>query len=152
MENEINNKKTLDEILDEFDPAKHEPKKPEDKYLPIGTVVLLKGGKRKIMIMSYCIRPSTTEVYDKNGKVEVPQEKIFDYGACFYPEGMIASDQLFAFDHDQIKEICYRGFDTDRQVALSYALNERMKLLKETVDLHNENEAIAEKNEEKGQE
>ena len=36
----------------------------KEKFLPIGTVVLLKGGKREIMITSYCIIP-TGEVYNK---------------------------------------------------------------------------------------
>ena len=26
----------------------------QDKFLPVGTVVLLKGGKKELMIMSYC--------------------------------------------------------------------------------------------------
>ena len=74
----------------------------ENKFLPIGTVVLLKGGKRELMITSYCIMPNG-DVYDKNGKVDVTGQ-IFDYGACFYPEGMITSDQLFAFNHEQIEQ------------------------------------------------
>ncbi len=42
----------------------------EGKFLPIGTVVLLKGGKRELMINSYCIVPSG-DAYDKNGKIDV---------------------------------------------------------------------------------
>ena len=89
----------------------------EGKFLPIGTVVLLKGGKRELMINSYCITPSG-DVYDKNGKVDVAGQ-IFDYGACFYPEGMITSDQLFAFNHEQIERICYMGYKTPQQEELS---------------------------------
>ena len=75
-----------------------------ERFLPIGSVVILKGGKRELMIMSYCVMPNGGEVYDKNGKVE-DAPKLFDYGACFYPEGMVTSDQLFAFNHDQIEKI-----------------------------------------------
>ena len=82
----------------------------KEKFLPIGTVVLLKGGKRELMIISYCIVPSG-EAYDKNGKVDVT-DKMFDYGACVYPEGMITSDQLFAFNHDQIEKIVFMGYET----------------------------------------
>ena len=39
-----------------------------EKFLPIGTVVLLKGGKRELMVTGYCIMPSG-EVIDKNGPV-----------------------------------------------------------------------------------
>ena len=77
----------------------------EEKFLPIGSVVILKGGKRELMITSYFIMPSGGELYDKNGKVEVKEPIMFDYGACFYPEGMITSDQLFAFNHEQIDHI-----------------------------------------------
>ena len=41
----------------------------EERFLPIGTVVILKGGKRELMIMSYCIMPSG-DVYDKSGKID----------------------------------------------------------------------------------
>lgn len=100
----------------------------EKKFLPIGTVVLLKGGKRELMIMSYCIMPNG-DVYDKTGKVDA-EGKIFDYGACFYPEGMLTSDQLFAFNHEQIEKICYKGYVTDRQKEISDALNTGIEELK----------------------
>ena len=93
----------------------------EERFLPIGTVVLLKGGKRKLMIMSYCIIPSG-DVYDKDGKVDT-QGKMFDYGACFYPEGMVTSDQLFAFDHEQIDKVCFMGYETEEQKEISKVLN-----------------------------
>lgn len=92
----------------------------EEKFLPIGTVVLLKGGKKELMINSYCIMPSG-DAYDKNGKVDV-KGKFFDYGGCFYPEGMVKSDQLFAFNHDQIDRICFKGYETENQKELSKVL------------------------------
>ncbi len=92
-----------------------------ERFLPIGTVVILKGGKKELMIMSYCIVPSG-EIYDKNGKVD-SEGKMFDYGACFYPEGMVTSDQLFAFNHDQIEKICYKGYETEKQKEISKVLN-----------------------------
>ena len=68
-----------------------EEKKIPEKFLPIGTVVMLKGGKKPVMVCCSCIMP-TGEVYDKDGKVKnVP--KIIDYGGCFYPEGMLKSKQ-----------------------------------------------------------
>jgi len=86
------------------------------KYLPLGTVVLLKGGKKEIMIMSYCIIP-TGKLYDKNG--EVSGTRMFDYGACAYPEGMISSDQLFAFNHEQIEKVCHLGYETEEYKRMS---------------------------------
>ena len=92
-----------------------------EKYLPIGTVVLLKGGKKELMIMSYCIIPGS-EAYDQKGKVDV-SDRVFDYGGCVYPEGMITSNQLFAFDHSQIERVSFMGYETDSQKELSKVLN-----------------------------
>ena len=104
------------------------------RFLPIGTVVLLKNGKRKLMITSYCIMPNG-DVYDKNGKVEnVP--KMFEYGACFYPEGMVTSDQLFAFNHDQIDKVCFKGYETEDSKELSTVLNKGLEELKKHVESH----------------
>ena len=100
----------------------------EGKFLPIGTVVLLKGGKRELMITSYCVMPSG-DVYDKNGKVDV-KGQMFDYGACFYPEGMVTSDQLFAFNHEQIDRICYLGYKTTQQTEISAMLNSGLEEMK----------------------
>ena len=97
-----------------------EVKEVPEKFLPVGTVVLLKGGKKELMIISYCIVPSG-EAYDKNGKVDLT-DTMFDYGACVYPEGMITSDQLFAFNHEQIEKIVYMGYETDKQKEISRIL------------------------------
>ena len=97
-----------------------------EKFLPIGTVVFLKGGKKELMIISYCIVPAG-DVYDKNGKVDVG-DTMFDYGGCVYPEGMITSDQLFAFNHDQIDRIVYMGYETDNQKEISKVLKGGLEL------------------------
>lgn len=92
----------------------------EERFLPIGTVVLLKGGKKELMITGYCIMPQG-EVMDKNGPVK-DAANMYDYGACAYPEGIISSDQLFAFNHDQIEKICFKGYETDKQKEISKVL------------------------------
>ena len=75
-----------------------------DKYLPIGTVVMLKGGNKRIMISGFC-------AVDSNNK-----DKIYDYSGCIYPEGFLSSKQTYLFNHNQIKEICYLGFiDSEEQ-------------------------------------
>ncbi len=74
-----------------------------DKYLPIGSVVLLSGGTKKIMITGFC------SIAEEN------QEKIYDYCGCIYPEGYLSSDEICLFDHDQIAEICFVGFEDDEE-------------------------------------
>lgn len=79
----------------------------EEKYLPIGTVVLLKGATKKVMINGFC---ATTEA--KPGK-------IFDYRGCPFPEGVLESNGVALFDHDQIEEICHIGYKNNESIELS---------------------------------
>ena len=71
------------------------------KYLPIGTIVLLKGGKKKIMITGYCSVPNSN------------QSILFDYSGCMYPEGFLSNTQTALFNHSQIKEIIQIGYEDD---------------------------------------
>lgn len=97
----------------------------QEKYLPIGSVVLLKGGKKELMVMGYDIIPDG-DAYDKNGKVDV-SDKIFDYGGCVYPEGMVTSNQIFAFNHEQIEKVSFIGYQTESQENLSNLLKQTHK-------------------------
>ena len=74
-----------------------------EKYLPIGTVVLLKDGNKKVMIISYLIFT--------NGETK----KMFDYGGCTFPEGVIESDYAVGFNHDEIAEVIHLGLQDDEQ-------------------------------------
>ncbi len=82
-----------------------------EKYLPIGTVVLLKGGKKRAMITGFC------SVAQEN------QEKIYDYSGCVYPEGYLSSNQVCLFDHDQIDKIFFLGYEDDEEKAFKEKLN-----------------------------
>ena len=75
-----------------------------EKFLPIGTVVLLKGGKKRIMI---CGRIQT-----RSG-----EDKIYDYSACYYPEGIVGSSSMVFFNRDSIERVFFLGFqDTEELV------------------------------------
>lgn len=76
----------------------------EAKYLPIGTVVLLKGGTRKVMITGFC------------AVTDAKKNKVFDYRGCPFPEGVLESSGVALFDHDQIQEICHMGFKNDESI------------------------------------
>lgn len=67
------------------------------RFLPIGSVVLLKESKKRIMIVG---------VKQK----QVDSEKVWDYSACLYPEGILASDKMFLFDAEQIERLYFIGF------------------------------------------
>lgn len=74
-----------------------------EKYLPIGSVVLMKEATKRIMITGYAVKS--------------PQlgNKVFDYIGCLYPEGMVSSDRNLLFDHKDIQQIFAIGFSDDEQ-------------------------------------
>ena len=88
-----------------------------EKFLPIGTVVLLKGGRKRAMITGFC------SVAQEN------QEKIYDYSGCVYPEGYLSSNQVCLFDHDQIDKIFFLGFEDDEEKVFKDKLNKIVSLI-----------------------
>ena len=63
--------------------------------LPIGSVVLLKEGKKRLMI------------YGINQKTE--DGKIYDYLGCLYPEGNISPEYTYLFNEEAIDGVFYLG-------------------------------------------
>lgn len=82
------------------------------KYLPVGTVVLLKNGKKRIMITGFCVIPDD----DKT--------KIFDYTGVLFPEGTVNSKQSLMFNHDQIQNIYHIGLEDEEEKQFKQKLNE----------------------------
>ena len=68
------------------------------ELFPIGTVAMLRGGTKRVMITGYMI----TEV-DK-------PEKVYDYCGVIYPEGSLSSDQVLLFNHEQIMRVFSEGY------------------------------------------
>lgn len=66
--------------------------------LPLGTVVLLKGGEKKIMIMGLM------------GKDEENLDVTYDYIGCLYPEGVMPSVGHILFNNEDIQDIIYNGY------------------------------------------
>lgn len=112
-------------------------KKIKDKYLPIGTIVKLKDGKKELMILSYFVIP-TGEVYDKNGKVELNEFTSFDYGAVLYPEGFISPELIYAFNHENIAEVCHLGYETEASEKFTSILAKKMDAIKNNIKEHKE--------------
>ena len=83
-----------------------------EKYLPIGTVVLLKEGKKRVMITGFCTIPKEDS------------SKIFDYNGCLYPEGVLSSEQSLLFNHDQIVKIFHLGLSDDEDKEFKKKLND----------------------------
>ncbi len=91
------------------------------KYLPIGTVVLLKNGNKKVMITSYLVFSTGNNSEEK---------KMYDYGSCTFPEGIIDSNYAVGFNHDDIEKIIHLGLIDDDQKQFNELLNQT------TEDIH----------------
>ena len=75
-----------------------------EKFIPLGSIVLLNDGVKKLMIIARAITI-------KNGD----EEFYFDYGAVFYPEGLIG-DELAYFNKDDIAKVVAEGYvDSDEE-------------------------------------
>ena len=83
-----------------------------EKYLPVGSIVLLKDANKKLMITGF-------------GIVKPGSGKVYDYSGCSYPEGIIDSKSIFVFDHDQIADIYYLGYINDEEAKFKNFLKSR---------------------------
>ena len=93
-----------------------------EKFLPIGSVVLLNGGKKKIMITGFC----SIAADDKT--------RVYDYSGCIYPEGYLNSNQICLFDHDQIEEIYFIGYENEEEEKFKNQLNEVFEDFKKNLE------------------
>ena len=67
-----------------------------ENLLPIGSVVLLKEGKKRLMI------------YGINQKTD--KGDIYNYLGCLYPEGNISPEYTYLFNEDGIEGVFFLGF------------------------------------------
>lgn len=75
--------------------------------LPIGSIVRLQNGQKRLMITG--VLQSKEDELDKQ----------YDYLGILYPEGHIGGDFQYLFNHEDIDEIVFRGYeDQERQVFL----------------------------------
>lgn len=88
-----------------------------ERFLPIGSVVLLKNATKRVMITGFCcIRTDGEE-----------GEKLYDYTGCLFPEGVVSSDQNLLFDHNQIDQVFNTGYVDDEVEGYLNALTETLK-------------------------
>lgn len=87
------------------------------EFYPLGSVVRLKNGTKRIMIC---------------GRLQMRQsdQKIFDYCACYYPEGILDPEELFLFQHKDIEELCFKGFEDQEEERIQQFIQKRCEELK----------------------
>lgn len=89
----------------------------EERFLPIGSVVLLKGGKKRVMVIGFC------------AVAKEKADKVFDYCGCIYPEGLMSSNQTCMFDHSQIEKVYAKGFVDEEETGFKQKLNNLIQKL-----------------------
>lgn len=82
--------------------------------LPIGSVVLLKEGKKKLMIFG--VRQMDSEIQEE-----------YDYIGVMYPEGNIGIEGQFLFNHENIEQIFFRGYEDEERESFIRTLTEYYK-------------------------
>ena len=82
--------------------------------LPIGSVVLLKDASKRLMV---CGRVQTDSATGKT----------YDYSGCFYPDGIVNSDELFLFNNEEIFKVFFIGFQDPEEFAFRQFMEEQLE-------------------------
>lgn len=72
------------------------------ELLPIGTIVLLKDAKRKLMIYGI-------------GQTDATNNVDYDYIGVLFPEGNMGEGSQFLFNHSDIEQIIFKGYDNEER-------------------------------------
>ena len=82
------------------------------EFLPIGSVVLLKGTEKKLMII---------------GRVQVCEGTVHKYSAVLYPEGYVGSEGIYLFEEEDIEVLYYIGIQDEEEFVYRKALQEMVE-------------------------
>lgn len=89
-----------------------------EKYLPLGSIVIINGTVRKLIIVGRALMQKVND-----------ERRYFDYACCTYPEGLI-SDQAIYINHEDIDEVIFTGFSDDDDVRMQKNIKEQVEKLK----------------------
>lgn len=84
--------------------------------LPLGSVVLLKGGDIKLIIVG------RAQLFNNEGAIGY-----FDYSALGYPQGVIAESNFAFFNDEDIKKVLFEGYRDEQEVAFADSYEENIK-------------------------
>ncbi len=101
------------------------------EFLPIGSVVLLNGGTKKVMVTGFCSIPNNNN------------HKLYDYCGCVYPEGIINSNEVCLFNNDQIASVCFKGYQDEDEAKFQKELKNVVSKIKLDSDHNMINENLS---------
>lgn len=87
------------------------------KLLPIGSVVKLQNGEKRLMIFG-------VKQTDNESGTE------YDYIGVVYPEGNLGPEVQFLFNHENVEEVFFRGYEDE----------ERTEFIEKLSDFYNSGE------------
>lgn len=73
------------------------------QLLPNGSIVILKEGEKKLVI------------YGRKQILALEEPRMFDYLACPYPEGYVSPEFAYVFNHEDIKDIIFTGYQDEEE-------------------------------------
>ncbi|SHG92670.1 DUF4176 domain-containing protein [Virgibacillus chiguensis] len=88
------------------------------EILPIGSVVQLKNGDIKLMIIN------RAPLYNKEGVIGY-----FDYSASIYPTGKI-EEQVYFFNHENIDKVFFEGYIDEQEELFQKEYNKKITEVK----------------------
>lgn len=86
-------------------------------FLPLGSIVVVRGNTKKVMIISRGLALAQDE-----------GPRYYDYGACLYPEGLMG-DAVIYFNHEGIQKIVHEGYVDEDETLILDSLGESLKYI-----------------------
>lgn len=81
-------------------------------YFPLGTVVLLGGGEKRLIIVG-------------RKQISLETEKEFDYAGVLFPEGYQTAETLYLFNHSDVESIFQMGLIDDEELNFQNSIVEK---------------------------
>lgn len=82
------------------------------EYLPLGSVVMLKKGLQKLIIIGRALN------VNKNGK-----DYYFDYAAVLHPQGLI-NNEIAYFNHEDVDKLFFTGYNDEGSREMTDLIND----------------------------
>ena len=86
-------------------------------FLPVGSVVKLKGGKANLVIIGF-------------SPLEPGKDVVWDYLGAIWPMGVMSSDRNLLFNRDQIEEVVFKSFSNEKEIEFRTKLEQAVDLLR----------------------
>lgn len=93
------------------------------ELLPVGSVVLLKEARKKLVIIG--LMPVK--------HMGSGEDVAYDYVGVPYPEGYIGQESAMLFMHESIEKVAFKGYSDDERMTLIEAIQRLVDETDETV-------------------